>query len=408
MYQSKLAGKNRYHLFNAEEDQQIIKTNIRLKEIQAALTNNEICLYYQPKVNMKTGEVFGAEALIRWQHPERGLIPPLEFLPIIENSELEIDIGDWVIAEAIQQIEQWQQQNITLEVSVNISSHHLQSEHFFAELDNALEKHPSINSQHLQLEILESSALGDLKTVSSIIRACKDALGVNIALDDFGTGYSSLTHLRSLPANTIKIDQSFVRDMLDDPSDYAIIEGVIALAISFNREVIAEGVETIEHGLMLLLMGCHNAQGYVIAKPMPADDFSAWLTAYSPNKKWLECGNKQLTVKEKKIELLKVMLEYWFSRAKQSLVNTLNAEETETLIDYKKSHHRTWVERARKELLFDADWLNSLAKENETMHQLVHGVNDKYHAGQLEDIQTELERMEKAYEKLTTVLAAYK
>jgi len=408
MYQSKLAGKNRYHLFNAEEDQQIINTNIRLKEIQMALTNNEFCLYYQPKVNMKTGEVFGVEALIRWRHPERGLIPPLDFLPIIENTELEIDIGDWVIAEAVQQIEQWQQQNITLEVSVNISSHHLQSANFFSHLDRVLEKHPSINSKHLQLEILESSALGDLKAVSGIIGVCKDTLGVNIALDDFGTGYSSLTHLRSLPANTIKIDQSFVRDMLEDPSDYAIIDGVIALAGSLNREVIAEGVETIEHGLMLLLMGCHNAQGYVIAKPMPAGDFSEWLTAYSPNQKWLEYGNKKLTAQEKKIELLKVMLEHWFSGAKQRLLNTDNADEEEVLIEYKKSHHRTWVERARQELLFDVDWLNSLAKESETIHQLVQSVNTQYKAGQLDNLPAELESMEKAFEKVTSLLAAYK
>jgi len=408
MYQSKLAGKNRYHLFNAEQDQEIIKTNIRLKQIQQAFTNNEFCLYYQPKVNMKTGEVFGAEALIRWQHPERGIIPPFEFLPIIENTELEVAIGDWVVAEAINQIDEWQQQNITLEVSVNISSHHLQSANFFSQLDSALEKHPSIDSQHLQLEILESSALGDLKAVSSIIRTCKEALGVNIALDDFGTGYSSLTHLRSLPANTIKIDQSFVRDMLDDPSDYAIIDGVIALASSFNRDVIAEGVETIEHGLMLILMGCHNAQGYVIARPMPATDISAWLTAYSPNQEWIECGNKELTVKENKIELLKVMLKYWFSNAKQSLLQIESGDERVTQIDYRKSHHCTWVERARQELIFDADWLNSLGQENETMYQLVQTVNAKYHAGQLDDIQAEVDIMEKAYEKVMTVLAAYK
>jgi len=408
MYQSKLAGKNRYHLFNAEQDQQIIKTNIRLKEIQAAFSRNEFCLYYQPKVNMKTGEVFGAEALIRWQHPERGIIPPFEFLPIIENTELEVEVGDWVVAEAVKQLDTWQQKNIILEVSVNISSRHLQSPTFFSQLDNALEKYPSIDSQHLQLEILESSALGDLTAVSSIIKTCKEALGVNIALDDFGTGYSSLTHLRSLPVNTIKIDQSFVRDMLDDPSDYAIIDGVIALAGSFNREVIAEGVETIEHGLMLLLMGCHNAQGYVIARPMPAADIPAWLTAYSPNQEWIECGKKELTVKEKKIELLKVMLEYWFSNAKQSLLHVDDGEETKVLIDYKKSHHSTWVERARQELLFDADWLNRLAEENEAMYQLAHAVNAKYHAGQLDDIQTELDTIEKAYEKVTAILAAYK
>jgi len=406
MYQSKLAGKNRYHLFNAEQDQEIIKSHIRLQEIQVALTNNEFCLYYQPKVNMKSGEVFGVEALIRWLHPEKGLIPPMEFLPIIENTDLEVEMGHWVVAEAVKQLHKWQQENIFLEVSVNISSHHLQSATFFSQLDSILEKYPKVASHYLQLEILESSALGDLQAVSSIIRTCKQVLGVNIALDDFGTGYSSLTHLRSLPANTIKIDQSFVRDMLDDPSDYAIIDGVIGLADSFNRAVIAEGVETIEHGLMLLLMGCQNAQGYVIARPMPAGEISTWLDDYAPNEEWIVCGNTKRTVKETKVKLLKVMLEYWFNNVKQVTLNLKEGNEKHVLMDYKKSHHGFWVERARQEHLFDESWLNSLAHEIETMHHLADVLNTKYHASQHGDVQGELEALEMANKKVMTILLA--
>jgi EAL domain-containing protein (putative c-di-GMP-specific phosphodiesterase class I) len=144
--------------------------------------------------------------------------------------------------------------------------------------------------------------LGDLNTINHIIKTCKNELGVNVALDDFGTGYSSLTHLRNLPANTIKIDRSFVRDMLDDPGDYAIIDGVIGLANSFSREVIAEGVESTEHGLMLLVMGCYKAQGYGIARPMPIDELSFWLSNYTPNKEWLAAGNKERTQKKTDIK----------------------------------------------------------------------------------------------------------
>jgi len=290
MYQAKLAGKNRFHLFNPEHDQLTIKKHLQLDEIQQALSNNEFVLYYQPKINMKSGEVFGAEALIRWLHPEKGLIPPLEFLPIIEGSELENRIGDWVINEALKQIVAWQNQRIFIEVSVNIASYHLLSSAFLTQLENALASHPNLNSKYLQLEILESSALGDLNTIRNILNTCQDVLGVNIALDDFGTGYSSLTHLKNLPANTIKIDQYFVKNMLDDPDDYAIINGVLALADSFNREVIAEGVETTEHGLMLLNMGCYAAQGYGIARPMPASEFPNWLHNYTPNQQWLDSG----------------------------------------------------------------------------------------------------------------------
>ncbi|MGK0250438.1 MAG: diguanylate cyclase (GGDEF)-like protein/PAS domain S-box-containing protein, partial [Oleispira sp.] len=180
MYQAKLAGKNNYRFFNPGEDKKIITQLARLEEIRLALANNEFCLYYQPKVNMKTGYVFGAEALIRWIHPEKGLIPPLSFLPIIDNTPLEIEVGDWVINTALKQAELWKAQGIELEISVNISSAHLQSPYFINELNEALARHPTIAPSHFQLEILETSALGDLETIRSILQTCRELLGVNI------------------------------------------------------------------------------------------------------------------------------------------------------------------------------------------------------------------------------------
>ncbi len=308
MYQSKQSGRNRYHLFSTLQDQLDVHKYCQLDEIEQALAKNEFSLYYQPKVNMLTGEVFGAEALIRWIHPKNGLIPPLEFLPIIEGTELEVKIGDWVINEALKQLDYWQQQGIEIEVSVNISSHHLQSNNFTTQLNDALAKYPAVESHFLQLEILESSALGDLDTIRNIIKHCQYQLGINVALDDFGTGYSSLTHLRSLPINIIKIDQSFVRDMLEDPNDTNIIDGIIGLTNSFNRKVIAEGVETTDQGLMLLIMGCKKAQGYGIAKPMPAFELPGWLKNYSPNQEWRNSAKKTYTLQEKKVALLKLTL----------------------------------------------------------------------------------------------------
>lgn len=293
MYNAKLAGRNRYHLFNAQENKRVVKTNKKLQEIEDALANDEFCLHYQPKVNMRTGKVLGVEALIRWQNPQQGLLGPATFLPVVEGTKVEIAIGNWVINQAVIQLDLWHKQGLNTEISINVSSNHLQSPLFFTELENALEKHPKINAYNLQLEILESSALGDLKAISSIIRTCRDTIGVGIALDDFGTGYSSLTHLRNLKADTIKIDQSFVRDMLNESSDYAIIEGIIGLAKAFNREVIAEGVETIAHGVMLLSMGCEQAQGYVIAKPMPAEEFQSWVDNYAPNQEWMNSTSKR-------------------------------------------------------------------------------------------------------------------
>jgi EAL domain-containing protein (putative c-di-GMP-specific phosphodiesterase class I) len=248
---------------------------------------HQFVLHYQPKVNMRTGQVIGVEALIRWQHPERGLLNPIEFLPVIENNPMIIEMGEWVIDSALTQISQWQIMGLKLPLStsVNIAAVQLQQPDFTQMLTTLLAAHPDVEPRYLELEVLETSALEDVQHVSNTMNACM-ALGVSFALDDFGTGYSSLTYLRRLPSSLIKIDQSFVRDMLDDTDDLAIVEGVIALAKSFKRDVIAEGVETIEHGITLLQLGCDLAQGYGIARPMPASDIPAWVNEWKPDFSW--------------------------------------------------------------------------------------------------------------------------
>lgn len=287
MYVAKESGKNRYHLFDTAQDDAVKIQREYLEAIRSALDNHQFVLHYQPKVNMNTGTVMGVEALIRWQHPKRGLLNPAEFLPAIENNPMSIEMGEWVIDTALTQISQWKKMGLNLPVStsVNIAAVQLQQPDFTQRLTALLAAHPDVEPRYLELEVLETSALDDVSHVSKIMNACM-ALGVNFALDDFGTGYSSLTYLRRLPANLIKIDQSFVRDMLHDADDLAIVEGVIALAKSFKRDVIAEGVETIEHGTALLKLGCELAQGYGIARPMPASDISAWISEWKPDANW--------------------------------------------------------------------------------------------------------------------------
>lgn len=404
MYQAKIKGRNRYQLFNMEQDRQIIEKHHQLEEIQRAILNNEFSLYYQPKVNMKTGEVFGVEALIRRIHPEKGLIPPLMFLPTIIETELEIQIGDWVINEALAQLSQWQKQSINIEVSVNISPYHLQSSSFCARLENALAKHATVSHKKFQLEILESSALGDIETISSVIKECRDILGVNVALDDFGTGYSSLTHIRRLAAKTIKIDQSFVRDMLDDPSDYAIIDGVIGLADAFSREVVAEGVESTEDGLMLLIMGCQKAQGYGIARPMPADKIPEWLENYVPNKTWLAFSEKKHTAQELKIKLLKLTMKQWYKKFTHFILATQNDDASRPIINHAKCHAGQWIQRARLEQFFDKDWVNKLEEAHTLMHITADYIFYTYQQGQVETARKELKQMQSIFKQLTQVL----
>jgi len=285
MYVAKELGKNRYHLFDTAQDDAVKMQRSSLEAIRYALDQQQFVLYYQPKVNMRTGCVVGVEALIRWQHPKLGILAPNVFLPIIENHSMSIEVGEWVIESALTQIGQWQALNLPLSISVNIAALQLQQSNFTDRLTALLAAHPDVNPCNLELEVLETSALEDVKHVSTTIIDCM-ALGVQFALDDFGTGYSSLTYLRRLPVNLIKIDQSFVRDMLHDTDDFAIVEGVIALAKSFKREVIAEGVETVEHGRALLQLGCELAQGYGIAKPMTADKIPDWVCTWKTGDNW--------------------------------------------------------------------------------------------------------------------------
>ena len=285
MYEAKQAGKNRYHLFDPAHDAEVKTKGEQLERIAQALELQEFVLYYQPKVNMRTGAVVGAEALIRWQHPEQGLLAPAAFLPLIEGHPLIEAVGMWVIESALHQMTHWQRAGLHLPVSVNISARQLQGEGFTARLALCLAHFPAIDPADLELEILETSALQDMAAVSAVMDACH-RLGVRFAVDDFGTGYSSLTYLKRLPAETLKIDQSFVRDMLDDEEDLAIVQGVIGLAHAFHREVIAEGVETIPHGRRLLELGCEQAQGYGIARPMPSADVPHWVATWQPPAAW--------------------------------------------------------------------------------------------------------------------------
>lgn len=305
MYQAKLSGKNRYHLFDAEQDRTLRGQYESVENIRRALNENEFVLHYQPQVNMRTGEVFGVEALIRWEHPERGLLPPDLFLPVIEDHPLSIELGEWVLDTALTQLESWHAQGLAISVSVNVGARQLQGASFTERLRVLLADHPTLGPGDLKLEVLETSALNDINHVSRVISAC-ESIGVSFALDDFGTGYSSLTYLKRLPATQLKIDRTFVREMLDNPDDLAILEGVLSLASAFRRTVIAEGVETRAQGELLLQLGCELAQGNGIAPPMPAAAIRDWAENWMPDASWVS----QVPVKRDELPLLFAVVEH--------------------------------------------------------------------------------------------------
>lgn len=293
MYKAKQHGKNQNYTFDIEQDAAVIHHNEELKRIRKALKDDEFQLYYQPKIDLRSNELVGVEALIRWNHPERGIVPPGLFLPVVEHDLLDIEIGKWVITTAFKQSKKWTSLGHNIPISVNISPLHLQHPDFVSDLKNTIDKYPNFKFANIEFEILESSALKDIELVSKVMEAC-GKLGVTFSIDDFGTGYSSLTYLKRLPAKYLKIDQSFIRDMLDDVDDKAIVEGIIQLAKVFNLKTIAEGVETAEHGELLLSLGNYIAQGYGVSKPIPESNVLTWLEKWKEKPQLID-GREQLT-----------------------------------------------------------------------------------------------------------------
>lgn len=285
MYEAKEAGKNCYCLFNPSHHLQQISNKAMLEKIRKAMMDGQFVLFYQPQVDCRAGEVVGVEALIRWNHPILGQLAPSEFIPLLEHDNLIINVGEWVINKALKQQVEWKKAGFNLKISVNVASRHLHQDLFVKQLTEMLDDQDLDVINHLTIEIVETAALEDISKVSETIKQCRD-LGVNFAIDDFGTGFSSLAHLKHLAVNELKIDKSFVINMLKSPDDLAIVRGVIGLGVSFKHAVIAEGVESIDQILMLMDLGCNIVQGYFIARPMPADKLTSWLKTFEPNPLW--------------------------------------------------------------------------------------------------------------------------
>jgi diguanylate cyclase (GGDEF)-like protein/PAS domain S-box-containing protein len=297
MYDAKIAGKNTYKFFDLEQDRLLHDHHQNRQRIEEALEQEEFILYFQPQIHLKQGAPYGVEALVRWNHPQQGILPPATFLPYIEGNVTSIDLDWWVIEKSISQLEDWLHQGVFFHLSINVSAITFQQKDFVEKLRTIFVKHPVIQPEMISLELLETAALGNLEYVAEKMIECK-TMGLQFSLDDFGTGYSSLTYLNRLPADVLKIDQSFVRDMLVDEKDMNIVEGIIRLSSAFNRMVIAEGVEGIEHGTRLIELGCLFAQGYAIAKPMPANEIRNWLNGFKAPTEWLEAAKPSLTIIE--------------------------------------------------------------------------------------------------------------
>jgi len=279
LYRVKRSGRDGFELFDTDKRQRSEAKVLALGRMQEALDLGELQLHFQPKVDLRRGKVLGMEALLRWHDPERGLLLPGHFLPLVEHTGLGVRIGDWVIEQALKQAEQWAADGRPLRIAVNVTARHLQSPDFAQRLDELLARHRPGLARLLMLEVLESAALADVAATQRLIEHCR-GLGVQFALDDFGTGYSNLSYLKQLPVDLLKIDRSFVQQMLSDAHDRALVEGVISLARTFGCDVIAEGVESSAHAQALLALGCEQGQGHGIASAMPAELVPIWVQAF--------------------------------------------------------------------------------------------------------------------------------
>jgi diguanylate cyclase (GGDEF)-like protein/PAS domain S-box-containing protein len=322
MYSAKNLGRDTWYMYDSSDDRATHQASTLLGRVREALLHGELRLHFQPKVNLRSGRIVGMEALIRWQHPERGLVPPGDFLPYVANSPLIVDLGEWVIHETLAQIGRWLAAGLELKVSVNIAARQFQHIDFVMRLRGILAQYPDVPPHLLEIEVLESTALDDVENVRAVLLACRE-MGIGFSLDDFGTGYSTLTYLKRLPARELKIDQSFIRDMLEDREDLALVEGVIGLATVFHMDVIAEGVETLEHGIVLMRIGCDVVQGYYIARPMPAERVADWCAAFRPDPAWKHWAEKAWD----RTHLPLVLAEYDHLKWVQRLTAALEGEE---------------------------------------------------------------------------------
>ena len=280
MYQAKKQGKNTYVFFDAELHRQEHDRKQQFALLSAAFKRNEFLLYYQPRIDLLSKRVIGVEALLRWQHSRRGIVAPADFLPLIIGSELEFEVGLWVIERVLDQMKAWVAQGLEFRVSFNVSTGQLMHPDFIDALDRLLARYPQVSPSLLDLEFQEAAVLADIDGLIPVLKRCR-LLGLGVLFDNFGTGYSSLAHLNRLPVDTLKIDRSFVGELLSKEQDVGMVESVIQLAAVLRMGVIADGMEISAQGERLQQLGCLYVQGYGVSLPLPGEQIESWLQTWN-------------------------------------------------------------------------------------------------------------------------------
>ncbi len=276
MYHAKEAGRNNFQYFATEMNEKVVERQSLEEGLRRALERGEFLLHYQPKVNLNTGEITSVEALIRWQRPDRGLVPPGQFVPVAEDSGLILPIGRWVLREACRQARAWQDAGLaSVSIAVNVSAAEFRQKDFVESIQTIL-KETGLEARYLELELTESVLMNNAKFTASVLQKVK-AMGIHLAIDDFGTGYSSLSYLREFPIDILKIDRSFVNQITSDSEESTIVNAIVSMGKSLKHLVVAEGIETNEQKSYLQAHHCEEGQGYLFSRPLPAAQFAVLL-----------------------------------------------------------------------------------------------------------------------------------
>jgi EAL domain-containing protein (putative c-di-GMP-specific phosphodiesterase class I) len=345
MYAAKRAGRNQYQLFDPEQDHHARQHQSLLSQLHQALAREELTLYYLPRVDLRRGVVLGAEALLRWRHPQRGFLSPAQFLAAAEDSDLVEPLGEYVLSRALGQLAAWRQAGLALDLSVNISTRHLLTPRFTEQLGQRLADHPELPAGSLELELREQAAQDGASQIGRIMAACR-GLGVVTSLDDFGAGFASLTLFRRLPVDRIKIEQSLVRRMLLDEEDFAVVQGVIGLGQAFGRPLVAEGMESNRHGAVLLALGCDQAQGFGIAEPMPGAAVADWVRTFRPSPTWTASLNLSLPPQDLPLLLVEYHHAEWIDQVIGFASHPDAARAASPVLDPHHCHFGRWYDGA--------------------------------------------------------------
>ncbi len=323
MYLAKQAGKNRIHMFNPVLEIRDRENRNALANIRRAIQHQQFELHYQPIIDSRRGRVAAVEALIRWNHPVLGILPASEFLPLLQSDNaLTLQLGLWVLEGAIHQAECWHRQGMDLGVHINLFAGQVQDSSVVDIVKNLLGRHPILPAERITLEVMESCALDSIVATRRLIEGSQ-ATGIKLALDDFGTGNTSISRLRRFPVHMLKIDKSFIRNMLLDPEDMTIVEAIISLGMAYGHHVVAEGVENLDQIWMLTEMGCHMVQGYALAHPMAADAIPAWINRFTPDPRWRMNAMRHLDRDDFQLLLAESHHQQWHSQ----LISWLRGDE---------------------------------------------------------------------------------